>query len=141
MIKGIAQLLLLASVKASWTTETIGTMTVHSNSGGATTWTKTVIMLHGGGGDSTDMRYLYDNNLLGDTTNIRYVFPDSTHSGYVWYESTKDSACGLNDACAYTTSTITTSADNLAAVVADEKTKAGWSDSSNIYVAGYSQGG
>ena len=64
-------------------------MKVYSNTGGSSTYDKVVIMLHGGGGNSFEIRNDYDAGKFGVTTNIKYVAPEATHSGSVWYVSTK----------------------------------------------------
>ena len=87
------------------------------------------------------MKALYDAGSFGVTTNIKYVMPEATHAGGVWYSSTKTSGCGGTDDCAYELATITTSGDQLKAVIDAEKTAKSWTDSSKIYLGGYSQGG
>lgn len=98
-------------------------------------------MLHGGGGSSFEWRDLYDSGAFGNTTNIKYIFPEATHNNYLWYTSTKTSGCGGTDDCAYDLTSITSSGDKLKSVVDYEKNLKSWTDSKNIYVAGYSQGG
>ena len=70
---------------------------------------KVVMMLHGGGGSSKDWREAYESGMFGDTTKIKYVFPDSTLEGGIWYNSYKLDACSsINDACGYDLDSVNT---------------------------------
>lgn len=124
----------------TWDSTTVGTMTVEHKTNG-TTYDKVVILLHGGGGDSSSFKWYYENGYFGDTTGIKYVVPTSTRTGNVWYDSTKTSGCGLSDDCAYDLASIGDSGDKIKAVIENEKTLKSWTDSSKIYLGGYSQGG
>jgi len=141
MICRISMCLLLAtSVDASWVESKVGTMKVLSNTGGSSTYDKVVILLHGGGSSAEEIKGYYDAGNFGVTTNIKYVAPESTHSGNVWFVSTKASGCGHSDACSYDTATIATSADQIKAVIDNEKTLKSWTNSDKIFLGGYSQG-
>lgn len=67
--------------------------------------------------------------------------PTSTREGGTWYGSTKFENCGLDDDCAYDLPTISTLGAEVKAVIDNEKTLASWTDSSKIFLGGYSQGG
>ena len=146
------------SANAAWVESKVGDMTVWSNA--PAKYDKVVILLHGGGGSPEGWKGVYDYSngdstktdskdgkdgkntgfSLGDTSKTKYVVPASTMSGGVWYTSTKKDGCTASDDCAYDLATISTSGDQIKAVIDNEKKLGSYTDSTKIYLGGYSQG-
>ena len=91
------------------------TVVSSDNSG---TYSKVLILLHGGGSSEAEWTTLIENGSFGTTSslnNIKFIFPRAKVSGGLWYESNKSSNCAnLDDACAYVASSITNNANSLA---------------------------
>ena len=103
-------------------------------------------MLHGGGMNGKVWRKPYEEGMFGDVSKTKFVFPTATINnrdgeGYNWYDSYKEPNCGLNDDCGYDLRTISYSGDEVAALIDYERKLRRWKDGSNIYLAGFSQGG
>ena len=147
--KAIAMCALLAtSVNSrSWKESTVGDMTIYSNAPDDDNYSKVVILLHGGSKGPAEWRDLMQTDRAQalkkrlDHSKIKYIAPKATHAGNKWYVPTGTSGCGINDVCYYDTASVSTSGDQLKAVVDAEKTAKGWSNSDNVIVAGFSEGG
>lgn len=124
--------------KDTWDNYRVAGMDVISVTGGQikTDYSKVVVMLHGGGGSGTDYEVQYRLGWFGNTSGIKYVFPTSPN--HLWYISFKN-GCGLVGDCAYNMSSIHESADRVATLLEHEKALVG-GDSSNMYLAGFSEG-
>merc|ERR1711908_258339 len=75
----------------TWANYEVAGMDVISVTGGQNnpSYSKVVIMLHGGGGDGTNWEYQYSEGWFGDLTGFKYVFPTSARSGHTWYQDYK----------------------------------------------------
>lgn len=134
--------LMATSVSArSWAESTVGSMTIWSNVPDDGEYDKVVIVLHDGGSEPKNMRNYFNKGKFGRAQKIKFIAPKSTHDDYNWYKFTKSDGCGLDDDCAYDLTTISTSGDQLLAVIEAEKTLKGWTNSDKIFVAGKGQGG
>ena len=80
--------------------------------GSSSTYEKTLILLHGGGGSNQEFISLYNTSMFANLTGFKMVFPSASLTGGVWYESFKN-GCGLNQDCAYNISSITDQANKL----------------------------
>jgi len=126
------------SAQDTWDEYVAGGMNVISRTGSGAT-ERTVILLHGGGGNANEWRY-YDA-WYGDTTGLKYVFPDTPLDDGLWYVPNKIAGCGLPDACAYDQESIETAAAAVAALIDYEMGLLGDVDGSKIYLGGFSMGG
>lgn len=111
-------------------------------------YTKVVVYLHGGGTSGDAVAWLADRGYFGeDISGTKLIFPTSTLDGGVWYNSYKSGDAGtetcdfaLDSACSYDMTSVDTSGQNVAALIENEVNNNGIS-ATDIYLAGYSQGG
>lgn len=124
----------------TWENYNVAGMDVSSVVGGhdSTNYDKVVILLHGGGGSGSDWQYQYNSGWLGDLSGMKYVFPTSSLSGHVWFNTYKN-GCGLKDDCAYDIPSIEQMGSAVAELIEHEKSLLG-GDSSKVYLAGFSEG-
>ena len=104
-----------------------------------------VVYLHGGGGSgSLEYSAVAGNGLFGtDIDNIKFIFPSSTITGGVWYETYKEgsiSDCdfGMFSECSYNLNDMKKSGKQIKTLIENEIR--GGISASNIFLSGYSQG-
>jgi predicted esterase len=140
----------LDAASYTFTTSTVGGMTYKSTvPGGGSTYSKVVILLHGGGSSEDEgVNYLNTGFFTqsGNVLTTKWIFPramvsDPSSSGYLWYDSIKDTVnCpNLDDSCAYVQSTITDNSNGLKALIDQEAAVSGIGHA-NIVLGGFSQG-
>lgn len=140
--------LLAASVNSrSWKESTVGDMTIYSNVPDDGNYKKVVILLHGGSKGPAEWRDLVNSDRAKvikkklDLSNIKFIAPKATHTGNKWYVPTGTSGCSINDVCYYDTATVSTSGDQIKAVIDAENKAKSWTNSNNIILGGFADGG
>lgn len=80
------------------------TCTVYYGGDANAAYTKTIIFLHGGGGNGAGTSGL-PGYYAGDFSGTKFVFPTSTLDGGIWMETYKN-GCGNSEECAYNMDTV-----------------------------------
>jgi predicted esterase len=99
--------------------------------------------MHGGGSSAASSYSAWSGSFGEEIANIKFIFPSSTITGGVWYETYKEgsiSNCdfGLFSECAYNLDDMKKSGKQIKTIIDNEIT--GGITASNIYMSGYSQG-